>query len=372
MFICASFFYAGIVAGTNSAVTSGISPENDCTSFERNPEREKMMAKVKQQAKTIFELKEKLRKAEQKQFDNAEVKCADDTEARFSSEVDAIANGMAYVDRTTFAERFDVGVPLMESVTGNEQVLILYSTSKSLPSSDPYKLAETKSNTQIPFFDDIDTATENCDTMNLILAQPFEPRQCFAMMGQYRSYHLQKFMRLPEKTGQQLDSSAPLRLVNRGAQSSGRLSVKVPTKMMTLEYWQSLTTYFQHWDATVQELSPIAAKVAVDNTLIVMVANHGHSELLMNFACTSRARGLDISQVLVFATDEETKDLAEGLGMHSFYDEKVKWTMYFVVAPHHRIAMAFLNSFFYCLIDRTTATFQRRQPGGTLIAPSLL
>jgi len=372
MFICASFFYAGIVVGTNSAVTSGIAPENDCTSNERNPEREKLMAKIKQQAKTIFDLKEKLSKAEQKQFDNAEVKGADDTEARFSSEVDAIANGMAYVDRTAFAERFDVGVPLQESVTGNEQVLLLYSTSKSLPSSDPYKFAETKSNTKIPFFDDIDAATENCDTLNLILAQPFEPRQCFAMMGQYRSYHLQKFMRLPEQTGQQLDSSAPLRLVNRGAQSSGRLSAKVPTKEMTLSYWQSLTTYFQHWDATVKELSPIAENAAVDNTLIVMVANHGHSELLMNFACTSRARGLDISQVLVFAADEETNDLAEGLGMHSFYDAKVKSTMYFYFAPYHGIAMVLLNSCFDYFIVRTMVIFQRTQPESTVIAPSLL
>jgi len=63
-------------------------------------------------------------------------------------------------------------------------------------------------------------------------------------------------------------------------------------------------------------------KVAVDNAVIVMVCNHGQSELLMNFVCNSRAKGLDISQVLVFATDIETKELADGLGLTTFYDEQ--------------------------------------------------
>ena len=44
----------------------------------------------------------------------------------------------------------------------------------------------------------------------------------------------------------------------------------------------------------------------------------------MNFACSSQARGLDISQVLVFATDMETHELAKSLNMTSFYDEKVR------------------------------------------------
>ena len=46
-------------------------------------------------------------------------------------------------------------------------------------------------------------------------------------------------------------------------------------------------------------------------------------ELLVNFACSSRARGIDLGNVLVFPTDKETKELAEGLGLTTFYDEKV-------------------------------------------------
>jgi len=55
--------------------------------------------------------------------------------------------------------------------------------------------------------------------------------------------------------------------------------------------------------------------------LIVIV---GQSELLLNFACSARARGFDISNVLVFATDEETKELAESVGMTSYFDHRVR------------------------------------------------
>jgi hypothetical protein len=59
-----------------------------------------------------------------------------------------------------------------------------------------------------------------------------------------------------------------------------------------------------------------------------MVCNHGQSELLMNFVCAAHARNLDLSAVLVFATDEETKDIAEGLGLTAFFDKTVSvWTI---------------------------------------------
>lgn len=59
-----------------------------------------------------------------------------------------------------------------------------------------------------------------------------------------------------------------------------------------------------------------------------MVCNHGQSELLMNFVCSANARNLDLSTVLVFATDEETKDIAEGLGLAAFFDKTVSvWTI---------------------------------------------
>ena len=69
-------------------------------------------------------------------------------------------------------------------------------------------------------------------------------------------------MRLPEKTGEKLDSKVPLRLVNRGAQASGRLSARPPKKEQTLEYWSTLKTYLSTLESVLEELKPIAQKVA--------------------------------------------------------------------------------------------------------------
>ena len=44
----------------------------------------------------------------------------------------------------------------------------------------------------------------------------------------------------------------------------------------------------------------------------------------MNFVCSAKARNLDLSPILVFATDEETKELAEGLGLTAFFDKTVR------------------------------------------------
>ena len=102
----------------------------------------------------------------------------------------------------------------------------------------------------------------------------------FALMGQYQSFHIQKFMRLPEKVGEKLDQAVPLRLVNRGAQASGRLSAKPPRKDQTLTYWSTLKTYLDTLESVLEELKPIAEKVARQNTVIVMVCNHGQVRLL--------------------------------------------------------------------------------------------
>ena len=89
-----------------------------------------------------------------------------------------------------------------------------------------------------------------------------------------------------------------------------------------------LQNYFDSFEEKIGELKVVAEKVAVKNTIIVMTCNMGQSELLMNFVCNAKAKGLDISNILLFPTDQETKDLAEGLGLATFYDEKVSSFLY--------------------------------------------
>lgn len=324
LFVGASCFYAGLMLGAHTGMQRSV--ETDCSSTRNDPEnpekldKKRLEQRITKQSQTIDNLAKQLKASTHRGGH-------DDTQNRFPKEMELFAGGLASVDREEFVERFDMGIPLDKSEPKNKQVLLFYSSEKAMPTTDPFKADEAKANTEIPYIDDVEQAVENCDTLNVILTQPREWQQCFAFVGQYRSFHLQKFMRLPEDGGK-LDQSAPLRFVNRGAQSSGRLSARSPTKRQTTEYWKTLAPYLQNLDTTLEELSPIAESVARNNTVVVMTVNHGQVELLMNFVCSSRAKGVDISPLLVFATDQETKELAEAMGLKVFFDQKVSYFAY--------------------------------------------
>ena len=54
-----------------------------------------------------------------------------------------------------------------------------------------------------------------------------------------------------------------------------------------------------------------------------MTVNKGQSELLMNFICSARYRGLDLQNVILFPTDQFSKDIADSLDLATFYHEEV-------------------------------------------------
>ena len=55
-----------------------------------------------------------------------------------------------------------------------------------------------------------------------------------------------------------------------------------------------------------------------------MVTNQGQAQLFWNFVCVARARSVDLSHLLLFASDVETHELAQTLGMLTFFDESVR------------------------------------------------
>jgi len=114
----------------------------------------------------------------------------------------------------------------------------------------------------------------------------------------------------------------PLYSVGRGTTDKGRSPFNPPRDNDIKKHWEMLRRYLNSFDEVVAELKPIAQSVAIKNTIVVMTCNMGQSELLMNFICNARGRGLDTSNVLIFPTDIETKDLAEGLGLKTFYDHR--------------------------------------------------
>jgi hypothetical protein len=236
--------------------------------------------------------------------------------------------GASLVDRKDFTTSFDIGVPWdIPKKEGNSQVLMLYSHNSSLPSA-------WNPSSGLPVYSSAEEAAKNCDVLKVVLVQPDKENECVAVMGQWESYHVHKFMRLPTevkgktkklKEGEGgVSRELDLRYVSRQHLTNGRVPGLPPANALTTgKYGEVLKDYLEKLPGTLKRLTPIAAKVArggngKGNTIIVMVCNFGQSELLFNFVCSARARGLDLSRILLFATDEDIIGLASQLGIAVF------------------------------------------------------
>ncbi|KAL3790467.1 hypothetical protein ACHAW5_010790 [Stephanodiscus triporus] len=248
----------------------------------------------------------------------------------FSDSLSHFVQGLARVSKGDFMQTYDLGVP-PNANTDNLDALILYTTKTALPSNtDTKRDARHEDPTKpLPLLS-ATTATENCDTMNVILIDNLDnSRQCFALVGeQYRSYHVQRWMRRPDaqmRTGPskcKLDANMPLRLTSRGWTVGGKQEFVTPEDNEVKRHQERLLAYLSAADDVKSRLRQTLEQMN-GKTVVVMTCNRGQSELLMNFACSSRARGFDLQNVIVFPTDSETKELAEGMGLITFYEEKL-------------------------------------------------
>jgi len=235
---------------------------------------------------------------------------------RFPDSVHRFATGMSRINKDEFTDHFDMGVPIDESKPGEEEVLLLYSSERAFPKK---KTSELSGMVPIPSLS-VQDATSECEEMHIVLTDHTNRKQCVALVPQYESFHLQKWMRVDGKGGK-LDGAEDLRSVSRGYQANGKEKFRPPEPKHTRRFWDMLVPYIQNIDQVLANLRPVVEKVVKNRELVVMVCNKGQSELLMNFVCSVKARNLDYSQVLVFATDIETKELAESMGLTAFYDE---------------------------------------------------
>eukprot|EP00547_Thalassionema_nitzschioides_P003286 CAMPEP_0194223600 /NCGR_PEP_ID=MMETSP0156-20130528/35539_1 /TAXON_ID=33649 /ORGANISM="Thalassionema nitzschioides, Strain L26-B" /LENGTH=541 /DNA_ID=CAMNT_0038954813 /DNA_START=1 /DNA_END=1626 /DNA_ORIENTATION=- len=223
----------------------------------------------------------------------------------FPNSINDLFYGAARVDRDAFTSQFDLGVPLDRTTRGNSQALLLYSSEGAMPSS------VTKN------------ATENCNVLKIILTQPNQHRHCLALVGQWESYHIHKWMRLPPDNQGGINPDWPLRPVARTYNERKGKAQLIPRKHNVDRYEKILVRYLSTLKDTLEKLKPIAESVAgEDLTIVVLTCNFGQAELLLNFLCNYRSFGFKKSQILVFPTDLKTKELVDSMGdIATFYDE---------------------------------------------------
>jgi hypothetical protein len=186
------------------------------------------------------------------------------------------------------------------------EVLIFYGGDQYVPSNLVSEI--NKKREGIPFINDPVTTTAKCNKMSVVVTRA----HCLAIMNAYESDHVQCWMR----------SEGKLKYVSRRLLADGFGNFTAAMGYQTRRHWDALRTYFNALEASIKELKPIVEKINTKNTIVSMVCNFGLNSLLMNFACSSRARNFDISNSLVFATDQETLELAQSLGLNAYFDEK--------------------------------------------------
>ena len=243
---------------------------------------------------------------------------------RFPSTMERYLAGATRTAKVDLFDTLPLGVPMDLPKDGDSDVLILHQRKQALPNRF-HEYSEA-----IPALEATE-ALQNCDYVHVVLTDHSKGRnQCWALVPQYESYHIQKWMRIPEDIrggggGNNLVSAdVPLRLVGRGMKTNGLNEFDPPLVRDMRQNWELLQTYISSFGDVLKELKPLVEKVATSKkTVTVMVCNFGQSELLVNFVCAAKSRHLDTSSILVFATDMETKALAEHLGLTAFYDERV-------------------------------------------------
>ncbi len=245
---------------------------------------------------------------------------------RFSSKLRHWATGLVSINRKDMFDTYDFGVPITDGAE-KEDILLLYNDRRSMPTKRTLSRAAEYSG-DIPHTTATE-ATENCDTMNVVFIKNPDHsesvNQCFALVGgQYQGAHVQKWHRLiGEGSKGKFDKSAPLRITGRMTMPKGYDEFLLPKKKHLETHQAIMKTYFTYLTKIREDLDAILQKIAVNNSVVVMTVNKGQSDLLMNFACSARARGFNLGNVIVFPTDIFSKDLAEGLGLATYYSHEV-------------------------------------------------
>lgn len=218
------------------------------------------------------------------------------------------AEGLGRVGRDDFFGAFPFGMPL--DPKDKNDVLMLYHQDSQISAQ----------NTMMT----VSEAVKDCDIVKVVLAAQQDPRTCIAVaIGQQReSYHIHKFTRRHHHGENKDDDEWDF--VSR---YEAALLQNPPKPVTTRESLHLMQNYLSIQDTVLDELGPLAEKVASahkNKTVVIMVCNAGHLELLVNFCCAARAIGMDLStSILLFATDARTKAVADQLKLVSYYNKQL-------------------------------------------------
>ena len=259
-------------------------------------------------------------------------------EAIFKPSANLPIKKLAYISKKDFLQHFDIGINETVSKQGiypldeTKNILMMY-----------HSRSRDTSKVNIQTVSSSIKATQECDVMLVIGNRPRSDKHCLAYFNNYDSFHIQRYHRNTKEDG----SKEPLQHIGRGIQITNMMDeFRAPPQRFIENHFNLLQQYLNSVDGILKTLKPITRNIAKDNTIVIMVCNEGQVSLLLNFVCSAKAKGFDISMVLVFATDRVTYNVAKGLGIEAFFDESVCYFYTLVqIAFFHVIFVRYLVIF---------------------------
>ena len=351
MLICAVSFYSGYINAVNDDLTSGVMGKTStkCPTLDANePELRK---RIHSRVEELSLKKRSIHASTNGKKKSIHGSTNVDGEAFFPKSTNNFASGVLRVSKAELLREYDFGVPNKHKpIDPDTDALILYNHQTALPSDRTLKEEAThgklEGDSKVIGKTTVSEALAQCDTLNvmfipLINAPRNDFPECYVMMSDFESYHINRWMRVPnydtvlKKKDRVLNHQLPLRHVGRiTVATKGIDDLDAPVlwdnfdkreKGFLFQHFDIVRTYLENVDSVLNDLKKLIQQrnvVKEDNTVIVMTVNQGQSELLSNFICSAKRRGFDTGSILVFPTDAESKMLAEGLGVATYYDEK--------------------------------------------------
>ena len=252
-----------------------------------------------------------------------------------TSTVSDLASQMTAIPSHEFIKTIDLGIPMDVEYTKDQEsspnVLLMYGPKvKSPPPKTNRSLSATN---VIPLSSSANKALESCQELVVFPVQ--NQKSCLAIVPyQSHNYYSQKWMRISkvkEKGRYSFEKGQPLRHVGMNVKENAVDVNHPPSATHSRDAFDILQNYLGLMKEGLQEIEALVKEdrlVPIDRgngkgVITVMVCNFGQSEIIMNFACNAKAKGLDLSSILVFAADKEAYDLATSLGLTGYYNEKL-------------------------------------------------
>eukprot|EP00956_Cyclotella_meneghiniana_P042908 scaffold249348_cov72-Cyclotella_meneghiniana.AAC.9 len=344
LMICAASFYSGYINSVNEDVFE------KCSDPETTPDLQALInARVKEEIqKSSGHAKRKSRR----KISSLNEGTSDENESIFPRRSTGnFAAGLLRVSKAELLREYDFGVPNRHKPGEDDMdAMIMYNHAGALPPGRTLLHeaihGRSENGNKVIANATVSDALSKCDAMNVIFmplrdSSTNDFPECYVMISDFYSYHINRWMRLPDfdkvpkSKDRVLNHQLPLRHVGRiTLPTKGIDELDVPQlwddfkkrkKGFLFEHMDIVQTYLEHVDSVLNDLKKILHERSViksDNTVIVMTVNQGQSELFTNFICSAKRRGLDTTSILLFPTDIESKTLAEGLGIATYYDEK--------------------------------------------------